>query len=368
MVKGNDIAVLIAAGGTGGHIYPGIAIAEEIRRQHPEARIAFAGTERGLEAKILPSLGWPLVLMSSTSIKDRKGMARFVAWAQLPFSTLRALRIIRRVRPRLLVNIGGYAAGPMAIAAWLMRVPSVIVEPNAIAGFTNRSIGRFAARAFVAFEEARRYFPTERVVVSGNPVRAEVLAARREGDTPPAKATFFVFGGSQGARRLNQAMIGALPMMADVREKFRVIHQTGMSDDAKAIEQAYRNAGVEAKVFAFHDKIWECYREADVVLARAGATTVAELAALGLPAILVPYPYAADDHQRANARGMTRTGGALMILDADLTAERLAAELRSFADRPTRVEAMRAALKRSGRPDAARIIVEESWKLIEGKN
>ena len=366
MVKARDITVLIAAGGTGGHIYPGIAIAEELRRRAPAARIAFVGTERGLETKILPPLGWPLILMRSTSIKDRKGMARLAAYARLPFSTLTALRIIIKERPRLVVNVGGYAAGPLAIAAWIARVPSVIVEPNAIAGFTNRSIGRFAAKAFVAFEEAARSFPAERVVVSGNPVRAEVLAARRDGETAPARVTFFVFGGSQGARRLNQAMLGALPMLADVKDRFRVIHQTGASDDPKAIEQAYRAAGVEARVFAFHDRIWECYREADVVLARAGATTVAELLALALPAILVPYPYAADDHQRANARGMTRTGGALMISDADLTPERLAAELRSFTDRPTRVEAMRAALKKAAHTNAAKIIADESWKLIEG--
>lgn len=364
MAKDQDITVMIAAGGTGGHVFPGIALAEEIRRLHPGARVLFAGTERGLEARVIPPLGWPLVLMRSNSIKDRRGIRRCLAWARLPLSVLGAWRILGEKRPHLLICVGGYAAGPMAVAAWMRRIPFVIVEPNAIAGFTNRKLAAWAKKSFVAFEEARGYFPPERVVVSGNPVRAAVLGARRPEGPPGRRIAFFIFGGSQGARTLNRAIVEAIPKLGDIAGELRLLHQTGTNDDPEAIARAYQEAGVEAKVFPFAERIWECYRDADVVLARSGATTVAELLALGIPAILVPYPHAADDHQRANALGMTRTGGAVMIADGELTGERLARELRSFVERPTRVEAMRAALKKAGRPDAARVIVEESWKCV----
>lgn len=364
MKKEGDIKILIAAGGTGGHVFPGIAIAEELSRLHPETHLVFAGTQRGLEAEVLPPLGWPLVLLRSQSIKDQRGIRRWFAWARLPFSVLASLRILLSQRPQLLICVGGYAAGPLAIAAWLRRIPFVIVEPNAIAGFTNRMLGKMARKAFVAFEEARRSFPPERVIVSGNPVREAVLAVKRPDALIDGKVTFFAFGGSQGARTLNRAMMSALPWLVEVRDHLRVLHQTGKNDDTEAIARAYQSAGVEAKVFPFAERIWECYRDADVVLARSGATTVAELLALGIPSILVPYPYAADDHQRANALGMTRTGGAVMIPDADLTGERLAKELRSFIDRPSRVEAMRVALRKARPADAAKVIAEESWKLM----
>lgn len=363
MVKGT-IKVLIAAGGTGGHLFPGIAIAEEIRRAHPDARITFAGTERGFEAALLPRMGWPVILIGSRSIKDRKGAARIAAWARLPFSVAHALAILIKDRPALLVCIGGYAAGPLALASWLLRVPFAIVEPNAIAGFTNRILGRLARRAFVAFDEAAPYFPKGKAVLSGNPVRSEVLAVRSGGMVRRDRLNIFVFGGSQGALKLNRAMTDAMKLLGGTGERIRVMHQTGSNDDPKAIEGAYADAGVEAKVFAFSDRIWECYADADLVISRAGATTIAELAALEIPSLLVPYPYAADDHQRANAGGIARLGGAVMIDDAECTGERLAEEIRGFALHPERLLAMRGALAKAGRPEAARVIVEESWKLI----
>lgn len=356
--------VLIAAGGTGGHVFPGVAIAEEIARLHPEAVVAFAGTARGLEARIVPQLGWPVILMRSDSIKDRSGAARILAWARLPLSVVQALGVLRRERPQLIISIGGYAAGPLSVAGWLQGVPFVIVEPNAIAGLTHRILGRLARRAFIAFEEAAPFFAKQKTILSGNPVRQTVVGARREGARAGAKALVFVFGGSQGARRLNQAMVEAMAGLTPWRSKIRILHQTGASDDAKDIEKAYARAGVEAEVFAFTERIWECYREADLVIARAGATTVAELSVLGIPSILVPYPHAADDHQRANAQGMVRRGGAIMVDDAECTGTRIARELAGVIEAPHRLEKMRRALAGMGRPNAARVIVEECWKVI----
>lgn len=363
--SGRKVKIIIAAGGTGGHVFPGVAVACEIKASHPDALVTFAGTARGLEAKVLPKLGWPLVLMKSSSIKDRKGLSRLFSWAKLPISILRGLSIIMKERPNLFISIGGYAAGPLAISAWILRVPLVLVEPNAIAGLTNRILGRFAKKAFVAFDDAKKYFPAGKAVVSGNPVRSEVLSVRERRMPALEKITVFVFGGSQGALALNRAIIGALPFLSDVKNRLSIIHQTGANDDLDAVRNAYKKAEIDAKVFEFSDRIWEYYAGADLVVARSGATTVAELLALAIPAVLVPYPYAADDHQRANAHGMVKTGGAVMIPDGELTGERLSREIKIFVERPELLLAMRAALEKFGKPDAAAKIVKESWKLVE---
>jgi len=363
MVK-KETKIIIAAGGTGGHVFPGIAIAEEIKKSHPEARIMFVGTERGLEAKVLPKLGWQLILVGSTSIKDRKGLRKILALLRVPFSILHAMVILLSEQPKLVISIGGYAAGPISLAAWIIRVPFVLLEPNAIAGFTNRLLGRFTKRAFVALEEARSYFPKGKAYLSGNPVRGEVLAVKRPDFSVKDEITIFVFGGSQGARRINQAMAGAVGFLASKKGKIKILHQTGTRDDSSSIEKVYKDANIEAKVFAFSDRIWEYYASADLVVARAGAISIAELSALALPAILVPYPYAADDHQHANAKSIVSSGGAVMIEDSECTGERLANEIETFVDRPQLLVAMHAALEKIGKPDAAKTIVDESWKLI----
>ncbi len=365
MLRGvnEKFCVMIAAGGTGGHVFPGVAIAEELRSASPGARIMFAGTERGLEAKILPREGWPLLLMNSSSIKDRKGFARFAAWARLPFSIARALLILVAERPHILVSIGGYAAGPLSIAAWMMRIPVLLVEPNAVPGMTNLKLGRFARRVCVAFDEAARRFAPGKALITGVPVRKKVLEARKEKPAGEGRTSIFLFGGSQGALTLNRAMIDSLPQLAGLGEKLRVIHQTGSNDDTEAIAQAYASAKVDAKVFAFTEKIWECYADSDVVIGRSGANTVGEVAALGIPSILVPYPYAADDHQRANAEWLVASGGAAMIPDAQCNGERLARELKAIVTDKVRMKTMASCAAKAGRPDAAKRIAEECLRL-----
>lgn len=363
-VSTNRLHALIVAGGTGGHIFPGIAIAEELRALSPNARIVFAGTERGLETRILPRLGWPLMLFGSSSIKDRKGIARMLAWARVPFSIARAFLVLAAHRPSVLISIGGYAAGPLVVAAWLLRVPVALVEPNAIPGMTNRLLGRFAKRVFIAFEQAKQSFPEEKIVLSGVPIRREVLGLRKDASAQ-GKITVFVFGGSQGARRLNQAMVDAVPTLATMASRLRIIHQTGEHDDRLAIERSYAAAGIESEVFAFTDRIWESFARADIVVARAGANTVAELSVLGLPSILVPYPFAADDHQRANAEGLVKAGAAAMLLDADCTGERLARELVELIGNDQRRKEMASAAAAVARPQAAADIAASCLELVE---
>lgn len=365
------VKIIIAAGGTGGHLFPGIAIAGEMKRAHPDAEVSFAGTARGFESKILPALGWPMVVVGSSSTGGGTFFATVSKWSKLPLAAMRAIYVFIRSRPDLLVSIGGHGAAPVAIAAWILRIPFVIIEPNAIAGFTNEKLGRMCARAFVQFEETKKYFPNGKAVITGMPVRAEVAAMaclpdRQAGKEKRAvdRLTIFVFGGSQGSVRINRAMLGAMKHMGDILKKIRVIHQTGRNDDVRIYECAYAEAGVDAKVFEFSDRIWECYEVASLVVSRAGGMTVAETSALGIPSIMVPYPHA-KGHQMSNALGLARTGGAVVVEDGECTGERLAREIGTLVDHPERLSAMSAALSRFGKPDAAEKIVEEIWKILE---
>jgi len=356
-------SIIIAAGGTGGHVFPGIAVAEEILRLAPDVKIAFAGTSRGLESNIVPRHGWPLRLLGSQSIKDKGGAARALAILRLPFSVMHAIVMLVSERPSLVVSIGGYAAGPLVLAAWILRVPVVLVEPNAIAGMTNRKLGKLAKKVFVAFEEAKAYFPKGRAILTGAPIRAEVLAGARKAESDGH--TLFVFGGSQGAMTLNRAMTEAATDLGKMKGTLKVIHQTGKSADPAEVAGAYRGAGIEADVMAFCDRIWECYRKADLVVARSGANTVAELAALGLPSILVPYPFAADDHQSANARALVSAGGARMMKDRECDGERMAREIAEVLGDARELRAMGDKARSMGRPDAATRIAEECIELIK---
>ncbi len=365
MASRREKKVLIAAGGTGGHVFPGIAIADAIERADANIKISFAGTSRGLESRLLPRLGWPLVLFGSHSIKDKRGAAKILALLWLPLAVFHALYLLLVDRPALVVGIGGYAAGPLVLAAWFLRIPAVLVEPNAIPGMTNRKLGRFARKVFVAFEEARPFFPAGKAVVTGTPIRAEVLSARRKSAQAEGGRTLFVFGGSQGALKLNQAMSAAAKSLAGIGGGLKVIHQTGTSADPAEVAQRYRSFGIDADVSAFCDRIWECYEKADLVIARSGANTVAELAALGLPSILVPYPYAADDHQKANAMALVRAGGATMVDDAECDGERMAREIAGVIGDPARLQGMAAKARSIGRPDAAQRIAGECIGILK---
>jgi len=356
------VKVMLACGGTGGHLFPGVAIAEALAKAKPDLSIVFAGTERGFESTIIPKMGWPLISVGSTSIKDRKGIGRLLAYARLPFSILQSLSIIKRERPDVFIGIGGYAAGPLTLASAFLKVPTAIVEPNAIAGFTNRILGRFVNRIYTGFPEAKEFFPRGKAVLTGNPVRQEILNLKQKNNGSKAHLTIFCFGGSQGALALNHALVGALPHLVALKGKIRFIHQVGQREDIESIRKAYAENNFEAEVFTFTDKIWECYDKSDLVISRAGATTVAEVSVLGLPAIFVPYPYAADDHQRANAESLVRRDAAVMILQHDLTGERLAHEIKKMSQE--RIQAMCAASARAGRRDAAKRIVEDCLKLV----
>ncbi len=341
--------VLIAGGGTGGHVFPALALGGALADRGLE--IAFAGSPAGLEAKLVPAAGRTLHLIPGRQVRGGGLRGAVLGAAALAQGLASGLRLLARVRPRLVVGVGGYASVAGVLAARARRLPVVLLEQNAIPGAANRNLGRLATRICLGFAEAARFFPPGRTVHTGNPVRPEVLAAPHP--SPPAPGLgMLIFGGSQGARHLNEAGVAAMDALGPAARALRIRHQTGETD-RRAVAERYRDLGLDARVDAFVEDMGGAYRAADLVVARAGAMSCAEITALGLPAILVPYPYAADDHQRANAEILAGGGAARMILDRELDARRLAAALEPLlAGDDLRAE-MAARSRALGRPGAA---------------
>ena len=339
---------LIAAGGTGGHLFPGIAVADELRRRDPDTRVVFAGTPRGLESRIVPRAGYELVLLPILPLNGI-GLARTVKGVlALPRALWQAGALVRRLRPRAVLGIGGYAGGPVVLLAALQRVPTVILEPNAKPGFTNRVLRPFVDRCACSYPEAAREFGAKGVI-TGNPVRGGFATLPPKEHREPY--SLLVFGGSQGSRILNQAMLAALPFLPGPA-RLRIVHQTGEAMRGE-VAAAYVAAGREAEVTAFLDDMEARFGQADLVVSRSGATSCAELTAAGKASVLVPFAQAADDHQRSNARAMEAAGASRMVEEKDLTGERLAAAVGECLAEPQRLRAMEDAARTLGKADAA---------------
>jgi UDP-N-acetylglucosamine--N-acetylmuramyl-(pentapeptide) pyrophosphoryl-undecaprenol N-acetylglucosamine transferase len=358
--------VIIAGGGTGGHLYPGIAIAEEVTSR-PGGEVLFVGTARGLEAKLVPSAGYRLELLEVSGIK-RTGVRGLVrGLMRLPKAFFGSRAILRRFRPDLVFGVGGYASGPTVLTAALSGYATAILEQNSRPGFTNRLLGRFVRRVFVAFEESRKYFSAAKTTLSGNPVRRRFLDGRTTGATAPATKTLLIVGGSQGARAVNELVCAMVPILARGGPLPRIVHQTGPSDFDRTRER-YAAGGVEpafaVDIRAYIDDMPGELAKASLVIGRAGALTLAELAIVGCPAILIPLPTAADDHQTSNAREMAAAGAAVLLPQSEATAEGLADLVASLLGDDARRAAMGAAMAALGRPGAARAIVDEIEQLV----
>jgi UDP-N-acetylglucosamine--N-acetylmuramyl-(pentapeptide) pyrophosphoryl-undecaprenol N-acetylglucosamine transferase len=352
--------IVIAAGGTGGHIFPGIGVADELRRRDPEARIVFVGTPRGLESRLVPRAGYELELLPILPLNNVGAVRLVKGLLALPWAMVKAFLVIRRLQPSAVLGVGGYAGGPVALAAALLGVRTVILEPNARPGFTNRILRPFVRHAACMYEEARTQYGAKGVL-TGNPVRGGFASIARKSHHAPF--TLLVFGGSQGARIINQAMAEALERLPGP-DRLHIVHQTGekMRDD---VAKAYAAAGRRGdEVLAFLDDMEARFAQADLVLSRSGATTCAELTAAGKASVLVPFALAADDHQRGNARAMESAGAARMIEEKDATGERLAAVVTELLADTTHLEAMEDAARKLGRPDAAARVAD----LLEGRS
>ncbi len=351
--------VLIAAGGTGGHIYPGIAIAKEILRRDAMSEVLFVGTARGLETKIVPDNGFQLTLINSAGLKNVGFAGKVKGMMILPKSFVEARKILKEFAPDVVVGAGGYVTGPVLLTAHFLGFPTLVMDSNALPGFTNRRLARFVDKAAVTFEDAIPYFGTKGVV-TGNPVRNEFfdIKEREIGKT----TNILVFGGSQGSRAINTAMTDALPILKATGADIRVMHQTGESD-YEAVRAAYlKNECPDVDVRPYISNMVEAFAEADVIISRAGATTCAEVAAAGKAAILIPLPTAADDHQRKNAEALVKKGAAFMILQRDLSGQRLANELIELTNDRSKLLAMGSAARKISRPEAVEVTVD----LIEG--
>jgi len=350
---------MIAGGGTGGHLFPGIAVAEAARRRDPMTAVLFVGSARGIEARVVPTTGFELALLPGAPLRGRGTAAKLGALAALGTATAQARAVVRRFAPDAVVGLGGYASAPAVVAARWLHTPIVLLEQNAKPGMTTRLLARLADRVCVSFPDTAALFAPGRAVMTGNPVRAFPAAA--DASTPHAGRTISIVGGSAGAHRLNEAGPALRARLADVAD-LRVVHQTGLAEEA-AVRAAYAGApGVDVR--AFITDMGAVYAAADLIVCRAGATTIAELAAQGLPAIFVPYPHAADDHQRANAEALVRGGAARMVLDHQATGERLAAEVRELLGDPDLLAEMRRRMRQFARPDAAERVLAVVDELV----
>jgi UDP-N-acetylglucosamine--N-acetylmuramyl-(pentapeptide) pyrophosphoryl-undecaprenol N-acetylglucosamine transferase len=360
--------VIIAAGGTGGHLYPGLALAREFERQVPGSEIVFVGAMQGIEMKVMAREGFELVTVKARGVMG-KGLAGAVrGLAVLPVGLVQCIALCRKRRPDLVLGIGGYTSPPLVLAAFLLGIKRAILEPNACPGVANRVLAPFVNLIFVSFGDTAPFFGKDKTQVVGTPIRREFL------EGPPLEkkdggSTLLIFGGSQGARSINKAMIAALPSLIERHPRLRVIHQTG-ERDFEEVAGAYRAAWpsnrAQPEVVPFLYDMPRALRQADLVISRSGAMTVAELTACGKPAILIPFPHAVRGHQEWNARALERAGAAQVVLDGVLTGDVLAEAVSALLADPARLAELERHSRALGRADSAEQVVTACRRLVEG--
>ncbi len=355
--------IVIAGGGTGGHLYIGIALARELARQRPGAEFLFVGTRYGLESRILPKEGYRLAFIESAGLKGMGIRSLVKNLALVPRSLAQSRRIVRDYRPAVVVGVGGYSSGPVVLAAWLLGLPTLVIEPNAHPGLANRWLAHVVDRAALALPDEGKCFG-RKGVVTGIPVREEFAnVPRRETRSP---FTLLIYGGSQGSHALNEIVCSDLPGLKSLGEDLRLIHQTG-EKELDRIREAYCRAAITGDVRAFLPRIYEEFACADLILSRSGAGTVAELSVAGRASILVPFPGAADDHQTKNAQALESYGAAKMIPERDWHSGRLTTELSHFMKYPQELGRMEESARSLAKPRAAERIAGMVAELA-GKN
>lgn len=354
--------IIIAGGGTGGHLFPGISIAEAFKIREGRNVVLFVGSRRGIEEALIPKMGYELRTISASGLRGKPFARKLVSLWTIPLGIAASARIIGEFRPDLVIGVGGYASGPVVLAAFLLRIKRAIQEQNAIPGSTNRLLGRLSDAIFISFQESRSYFPESKTILTGNPVRRNFLQEfeeNRKGD----QFNLLIFGGSQGAHRINEKMVEALGWLEGVRDTLNIIHQTG-SNDQEFVSRNYQRRGFRALVKAFIDDMAPCYRDAHLVICRSGATTVSELTVCRRASILIPYPHATHDHQTLNAKALVKAGAAQMISNSDLTGKLLANTILHLHRNRDEILTME---KRAGdlaQPNAADQIVDWCYKLV----
>lgn len=360
--------VIIAAGGTGGHLYPAIALAREFLRQRPDTEIVFVGTPRGLEEKVLAHEGFPLVLISAQPFMGVGVWGALRGLLAVPRGLWQSIRLLSRRKADLVISVGGYTSPAVVLAACFLQTPRVLLEPNAYPGMANKVLSPFADRVFLAFESAAAHLRSSMVRVVGSPVREDFVGSEAAVVEPAGseRPVLLIFGGSQGARAINEAVIQAVPSLRVLKDRVTIVHQTGEADQAR-VQEAYASAGCRATVVPFLYDLPRWLRRAVLVVSRSGAMTLAELTACGRAAVLVPLPHAIYDHQMKNARVLEAAGAAVVIPQGELTGGRLASAITTLLSDPGRLRAMSERSRGLGRTDAAHVIVTECIKLVEEK-
>ena len=330
--------------------------------------ITFVGTQQGIESREVPREGFNLKTILSGGLLGKKGASRWVSWCKLPAGMAQSMFFLIRKRPDLVVGVGGYASGPLVLSAWVLRIPILVHEQNSIPGMTNRILGKLANKVAISFEKSRRFFPSQKTALTGNMIREEMCRPREEGSGPAqGKTRVLVLGGSQGAHSINVAMLEALEGLADVKDQIEVVHQTGRRD-LELVRKGYEEKGFSAEVHAFIDDIAERYRKASLVICRAGATTLAEVTACGKVSVLIPFPYAAHNHQVHNARVLEAADAAEVILDKDIDGEHLARSILESINDPKRMKEMEDNSYRLGQRDATEKVKQLCLQLMEEAN
>lgn len=349
--------MIIAGGGTGGHLFPGIAVADEVSTRHPKNEVIFVGSDRGIETRLVPAAGYALETIKVRGLKGMSVGKLLQGLVALPMAFIASWRLLRRYRPDVVVGVGGYASGPVVLAAWMQRVPTAVQEQNALPGFTNRTLGRFVDSVFISFEEARRFFPARKVHLVGNPIRAKLMDNYLRSKVAHDRFVVLVFGGSLGAKGINTRLIEALDHLGDLKDQLHFVHQTGKAD-LESVRQGYAAKGFSAEVVEFIDDMSGAYSRSELVICRAGATTLSELTVCKKASILIPFPFATDDHQAVNARAMVSSGAALMFREQDLNGAVLAEHIRQLKADPARLRHMEKMAGLLGRPEAAKELAD----------
>ncbi|MBM4127036.1 MAG: undecaprenyldiphospho-muramoylpentapeptide beta-N-acetylglucosaminyltransferase [Nitrospira sp.] len=360
------MTIVIAAGGTGGHLYPAVALAREFQRRNSSSRILFVGTERGIESKVLAHEGFELLLITAKPVMGKGVVSVLQGLLSVPVGLWQSLCILRKHRADLVIGVGGYTSPTMLVAAALRGIRRVILEPNAYPGMANKAVAPFAQRIFLAFDSAADLFDRSKVRVVGTPVRQEFLALSEPNEATTSGGScvhLLIFGGSQGAKAINSAVLDGLVALTARLPHLAITHQTGEAD-YRRVQEVYEKLGVRAKVTPYLYDMPTVLRSADLVVARAGAMTIAELTACGKPAILIPLPTAIYDHQMKNARAMEAAGGAIVLPQADLTGSTLSDSITAMVQDPSRLQTMSAKSRAMRRIDAGKAIVRECYALM----
>lgn len=354
----------MAGGGTGGHLFPALALASELKEGADDVEIIFVGAVGGLEEKIIPKEGYELKVFKVEGLKKKKGRNLLRGLMKAVMSTYRSYKYLKEIKPDGAIGSGGYSSGPVLLAAKLLGIKTAILEQNLMPGLTNRILGKIVDRVYVAFDGSKKYFKESKTVLTGNPVRKSILRSK---DAIVGKSkdkfTILVFGGSQGATAVNASFTDATEYLTDIWRNFNVIHQAG-AEGYDTVKQSYNRKNLDVELYNFIDDMSKVYKKADLVVCRAGATSIAEITALGIASIMIPYPFASDNHQEVNARYLDDIGASVMLAQDELTGKQLADTVRELYNNPVKLKTMQDKSKEFGRVDAAKEIKEDFLGLF----